>query len=142
MSDQDFILSSIKKTQKDVFKLAIEMQKKASEVGFDWPDPQGVLDKLHEEIDELGQEIKQDSDKSVLLAELGDILFACCNLARHLDINPADALSSSNDKFYRRFNYVETAVTAQGKQFEDFSLEALDALWDSAKQLERSEDLD
>ncbi|GLP98910.1 hypothetical protein GCM10007891_07640 [Methylophaga thalassica] len=142
MSDQDFILSSIKKTQKDVFKLAIEMQKKASEVGFDWPDPQGVLDKIHEEIDELDQEIKQDSDKSVLLAELGDILFACCNLARHLDINPADALSSSNDKFYRRFNYVETAVTAQGKQFEDFSLEALDALWDSAKQLERSEDLD
>ncbi|WP_284722487.1 MazG nucleotide pyrophosphohydrolase domain-containing protein [Methylophaga thalassica] len=118
------------------------MQKKASEVGFDWPDPQGVLDKIHEEIDELDQEIKQDSDKSVLLAELGDILFACCNLARHLDINPADALSSSNDKFYRRFNYVETAVTAQGKQFEDFSLEALDALWDSAKQLERSEDLD
>ncbi|MFC6806911.1 MazG nucleotide pyrophosphohydrolase domain-containing protein [Methylophaga thalassica] len=116
--------------------------KKASEVGFDWPDPQGVLDKIHEEIDELDQEIKQDSDKSVLLAELGDILFACCNLARHLDINPADALSSSNDKFYRRFNYVETAVTAQGKQFEDFSLEALDALWDSAKQLERSEDLD
>jgi MazG family protein len=142
MSDQDFILSSIKKTQKDVFKLAIEMQKKASEVGFDWPNPDGVLDKIHEEIDELCQEIKQDSDKSVLLAELGDILFACCNLARHLDIDPAEALNSSNTKFYRRFNYVETAVTAQGKQFEDFSLEELDTLWNTAKQLERTEDLD
>lgn len=142
MSDQNFILSSIKKTQKDVFKLAIEMQKKASEVGFDWPNPDGVLEKIHEEIDELDQEIKQDSDKSVLLAELGDILFACCNLARHLDIDPAEALNSSNTKFYRRFNYVETAVTAQGKQFKDFSLEELDTLWNTAKQLEQIEGLD
>ncbi|WP_289303205.1 MazG nucleotide pyrophosphohydrolase domain-containing protein, partial [Methylophaga sp. UBA3996] len=89
-----------------------------------------------------GQEIKQQSEKSHLQAELGDILFACCNLARHLEIDPEEALNSSNDKFYRRFNYVETAVTAQEKQFADFSLEELDAFWNSAKQLEKAEDKD
>lgn len=139
MSNKDFLLTPIKQSETDAFKLAVAMQKRASQVGFDWPDSIGVLDKIHEEVEELGQEIKQQSDKSHLLAELGDILFACCNLARHLDIDPTEALNSSNEKFYRRFNYVETAVTAQGKQFEDFSLEELDAFWNSAKQLEKAE---
>lgn len=142
MSDKDFLLTPIKQTETDAFKLAIAMQRRASQVGFDWPDSVGVLDKIHEELEELGQEIKQQSDKSHLRAELGDILFACCNLARHLEIDPEEALNSSNDKFYRRFNYVETAVTAQGKQFADFSLEELDAFWNSAKQLEKAEDKD
>ncbi len=139
MASQDFLLNQLDKHQ-DALRYAVAMQKKAAEVGFDWPDIQGVIAKIHEELDELGEEIADESDKHRLSDELGDVLFACCNLARHLDIDPVDALQGTNQKFYRRFNFVETSVTAANKGFGDFSLEALDAFWDQAKQLEKLDD--
>lgn len=141
MSDSDFLLNQIKQDG-DALSYAVDMQRKASSVGFDWPDIKGVIAKLHEELDELGDEIDADADKERLADELGDVLFACCNLARHLGVDPTEALSGTNQKFYRRFNFVETSVSAAGKSFSDFSLDELDQFWDQAKQLERLEDND
>jgi MazG family protein len=141
MSDSDFLLNQIKQDG-DALSYAVAMQQKASSVGFDWPDIKGVIAKLHEELDELGEEIDADADKQRLADELGDVLFACCNLARHLGVDPTEALSGTNQKFYRRFNFVETSVSAAGKAFSDFSLDELDQFWDQAKQLEKLEDND
>ncbi|HDZ15868.1 MAG TPA: nucleotide pyrophosphohydrolase [Methylophaga aminisulfidivorans] len=113
------------------------MQKKASSVGFDWTNIDGVFDKIHEELNELQHEVKQGTDKAKCIDEFGDILFACCNLARHLDIDPKTAIDSTNRKFYRRFNYVETRVVSTGKTLEGTELSILDSLWDEAKQLEK-----
>ena len=141
MADRNFLLNQLDSRQ-DLLSYAVAMQKKASEVGFDWPDIQGVIAKIHEELDELGHEIAEDADKQRLTDELGDVLFACCNLARHLGIAPADALTSSNQKFYQRLNFIETCVSAADKDFQDFSLEELDTFWEQAKQLEKLGDSD
>ncbi|WP_297811405.1 MazG nucleotide pyrophosphohydrolase domain-containing protein [uncultured Methylophaga sp.] len=141
MSDSDFLLNQLSH-EDDALSYAVAMQHKASSVGFDWPDIKGVIGKIHEELDELGDEIDADADKQRLADELGDVLFACCNLARHLGIDPVEALSGTNQKFYRRFNFVETSVSAAGKTFSDFTLDELDQFWDQAKQLERLEDND
>lgn len=139
MANRDFLLNQLDSDQ-NALRYAVAMQKKAAEVGFDWPDIQGVIAKIHEELDELSDEIADDAAKDRLKDELGDVLFACCNLARHLGIDPLEALQGSNQKFYRRFNFVETCVTTADKEFGDFSLEALDAFWDQAKQLEKLDD--
>lgn len=136
MSDSDFLLNQIKQDG-DALSYAVAMQQKASSVGFDWPDIRGVIAKIHEELSELGEEIDANADKQRLADELGDVLFACCNLARHLGVEPSQALTGTNKKFYRRFNYVETCVTAAGKTFSDFTLNELDNFWDQAKQLEK-----
>jgi uncharacterized protein YabN with tetrapyrrole methylase and pyrophosphatase domain len=141
MSDSDFLLNQLSQ-EDDALSNAVAMQQKASSVGFDWPDIQGVIGKIHEELDELGEEIDADADKQRLADELGDVLFACCNLARHLGIDPVEALSGTNQKFYRRFNFVETSVSAAGKTFSDFTLDELDLFWEQAKQLEKLEDKD
>lgn len=139
MSKYDFLLNQLNPKQ-DPLSYAVDMQKAASSVGFDWPDIKGVIAKIHEELDELKYEITHAHDKERLQDELGDLLFACCNLARHLDIKPTEALSGTNQKFYRRFNYVETRVVASDKKFKDFSLKELDSFWDEAKLLEQLED--
>lgn len=136
MSDKDFLLKQLDKADSPL-SYAVAMQKKASTVGFDWPDIKGVIAKIHEELNELGEEMDNDADKQRLADELGDVLFACCNLARHLGIEPEQALSGTNQKFYRRFNFVETCVSAAGKRFSDFTLDELDSFWDQAKQLEK-----
>lgn len=141
MSESDFLLNQLEATD-DPLSYAVAMQKKASSVGFDWPDITGVIAKIHEELNELSEEITAGTDKERLADELGDVLFACCNLARHLGIDPDQALSGTNQKFYRRFNYVETRVSAAGKTFTDFSLDELDSFWDEAKQLEQLGDED
>lgn len=141
MSDSDFLLNQLNQ-EDDALSYAVAMQRKASSVGFDWPDIRGVVGKIHEELDELGEEIEADAGKQRLADELGDVLFACCNLARHLGIDPVEALSGTNQKFYRRFNFVETSVSAAGKRFSDFTLDELDLFWDQAKQLEKLEDKD
>lgn len=141
MSGSDFLLNQLDSEQ-DALSYAVAMQKKAAEVGFDWPDIQGVIAKIHEELNELDEEMAAGADKKRLAEELGDVLFACCNLARHLSVEPEPALSGTNQKFYRRFNYVETRVTAAGKSFSDFTLDELDAFWDEAKQLEKLDDSD
>lgn len=139
MSKYDFLLNKLNPKQ-DPLSYAVAMQKTASAVGFDWPDIKGVIAKIHEELDELKHEISHGHDQERLQDELGDLLFACCNLARHLHVKPTEALSGTNQKFYRRFNYVETRVVAAEKDFSDFSLKELDRFWDEAKLLETLDD--
>lgn len=105
---------------------------RASRVGFDWPDRQGVRDKIHEELDELEEAVgTRESDH--IEEEFGDVLFAVVNMARHLDIDPEQALSRANNKFERRFRDMERDIRAQGKRITDFSLESLDQRWRAAK---------
>lgn len=112
---------------------AEKLGKRASRVGFDWPDRQGVRDKIREEIDELEQAVgtREIAD---IEEEFGDVLFAVVNLARHLDIDPEKALTRANHKFERRFREMEREIAARGKRFKDFNLESLDKRWRAAKK--------
>lgn len=112
---------------------AEKLQKRAARVGFDWGDPLPVLDKIEEEIAELREAIA-DGNTLEIEQELGDLLFAQVNLARHLKVNPETALRHTNQKFTRRFGYIEDQVDASGKDWSDFSLDQLDAWWDDAKR--------
>jgi len=108
---------------------AEKMQSKAARAGFDWPNVNGALEKLVEEAGELARA----KDGQEIEAEMGDVFFALVNVARIKGIDPEAALQKSNDKFLRRFNYIEDKIKSQDKNFEDFSLEQLDAIWDEAK---------
>ena len=115
---------------------AIKLQKRAARVGFDWPFTDQVLDKLVEEADEI--RAAQDSGDSAQLAEeFGDFLFAAANLARHLGIDPEESLRAANQKFIRRFNYIEDELRKENRHPEDSDLTEMDALWDAAKQAEK-----
>lgn len=114
-------------------KRAEKLGKRAGRVGFDWPDRQGVRDKIHEELDELDEAVGSRNSASVE-EEFGDLLFAVVNLARHLGIDPEKALTGANYKFERRFRDMEQAVTADGKRFRDFNVESLDRHWRAAKK--------
>ncbi len=109
---------------------ARKLQKRAARVGFDWPDVSGPWSKLREETEELAQAATRGDQE----AELGDLLFAAVNLARHLDIDPEAALRGANARFERRFRHIESAVAGRGRQLQDCDLGTLDALWDEAKQ--------
>ena len=111
---------------------AEKLQRRASRVGFDWGAPEPILDKIAEEIGELGAELPT-GDKDKIADELGDVLFAVVNLARHLEIDPEVALRGTNAKFERRFKYIERMLLAKGKSPEDSTLEEMDALWNEAK---------
>src|SRR6201992_3616506 len=111
---------------------AMELQRKASTVGFDWNDPRAVLNKIREEADEIEAAL-DEGDKAELAAETGDLLFALVNLARHVDADPETALRGTNVKFERRFGYIERALAAQGRTLEAASLAEMDALWNEAK---------
>ena len=113
---------------------AEKLQRRASRVGFDWGAPEPILDKIAEEIGELGAELPF-ADKDKIADELGDVLFAVVNLARHLEIDPEMALRGTNAKFERRFKYIERMLLAKGKSPEDSTLEEMDALWNEAKTL-------
>ena len=114
-------------------KRAQKFGKRASSVGFDWPDQQGVRAKIHEELDELEQAVGlRDAEK--IEEEFGDMLFAIVNLARHLDIDPEQALRSANDKFERRFRDMERAIATTSKSLKEYSLESLDKEWRAAKK--------
>lgn len=117
---------------------AVKLTARAARVGFDWPDVSFVLDKLREETAELEAEIAAGEDAARLRDELGDILFVCANLARKLDLEPEDALRSTNAKFARRFQFIERELAARGKTADQSDLEEMDALWDAAKAAERS----
>lgn len=114
-------------------KRAEKLGKRAGRVGFDWPDTQGVRDKIHEELDELDEAVGSRNSASVE-EEFGDLLFAVVNLARHLGIDPEKALTGANYKFERRFRDMEQAVSADGKRFRDFNVESLDRHWRAAKK--------
>ncbi|HUC50043.1 MAG TPA: nucleoside triphosphate pyrophosphohydrolase [Xanthobacteraceae bacterium] len=113
---------------------ALKLQAKASKVGFDWNDPHAVLKKLREEADEIEAELDTAPDKAA--AEVGDLLFAAVNLARHLRADPEAVLRATNRKFERRFASIERALTAQGKAPQDATLAEMDALWNEAKSRE------
>jgi ATP diphosphatase len=115
---------------------ALKLQDKAGKVGFDWNDPMAVLAKIREECDEIEAEIVS-GDRAKAAAEVGDLLFAVVNLARHLDADPEGVLRACNQKFVRRFTSIERALAAQGKRPEDATLAEMDALWDAAKAAER-----
>jgi tetrapyrrole methylase family protein/MazG family protein len=108
---------------------ALSLQKRAARVGFDWPDDQGVVDKVAEEAAELAREESKERQEE----ELGDLLFSLVNLARRLRINPEDALRQSSRRFYGRFEAMERAARDAGRDVRDMSPEELDDLWREAK---------
>lgn len=111
---------------------AVKLQKKASKVGFDWNDPHAVIAKIREELEEFEVELK-DENVEKQSDELGDIFFALANLARHQKIDPDSALRSTNQKFRKRFAYIEANIERENETMESASLETMDALWNEAK---------
>ena len=128
------LLSGVKAGQPALTR-AMELQRKASSVGFDWNDPRAVLHKIREEADEIEAALDR-GDAEELAGETGDLLFALVNLARHVGADPEMALRGTNAKFERRFAYIERALAAQGRSLEGASLEEMDALWNEAKKKE------
>ena len=117
---------------------AVKLQKRAARVGFDWPNTSGVIDKLNEEMAELSAELiasKQDQEK--IEEEFGDMMFVYANLARHLKIDPEQALKKANNKFTRRFNKIEQHIEDNNKSFDQYSLVQLEELWVKAKESEK-----
>ncbi len=117
---------------------AVKLQKKAAKVGFDWPDVGPVLEKVKEELAEFEAELDKEgvAGQRAREEEFGDLLFVLANLGRHLKIDPEAAARRANEKFVRRFHYIEQELTKGGKTLSDHSLEEMDAKWDEAKGLE------
>ncbi|MCG4453835.1 nucleoside triphosphate pyrophosphohydrolase [Pseudomonas sp. MMS21-TM103] len=115
---------------------AVKLQKRAAQVGFDWPEALPVVDKVREELDEV-LEAMSENDPQAIAEEVGDLLFVVTNLARHLKVDPESALRAANSKFERRFRFIEQALREAGRAMEDCDLEQLDALWGEAKKLEK-----
>ena len=111
---------------------AVKLQKRAARVGFDWPDVEQVLDKIREEIDEL----KAAESAAHRHEEFGDVMFVMANLARHLNIDPEQALRDANQKFTRRFNGIEDKLQQDGRTPPQSDLAEMDALWNAVKQEE------
>ncbi|EKM93628.1 MULTISPECIES: nucleoside triphosphate pyrophosphohydrolase [Stutzerimonas stutzeri group] len=116
---------------------AAKLQKRAAQVGFDWPEALPVVDKVREELDEVLVAMSEN-DAEAIAEELGDLLFVVVNLARHLKVDPENALRGANGKFERRFRFIEQALRQAGRPIENCTLEELDALWDAAKRAEQS----
>ena len=115
---------------------AVKLQHKAAKVGFDWPSLEPVLAKMREELDELEAAAKS-GDAAHTAEEFGDLLFVMANVARHMKIDPEDALRAANHKFTRRFHRIEALLAARGKTPGASDLTEMDALWDQAKAEER-----
>ena len=116
---------------------AVKLQAKAGSVGFDWNDPRAVLAKIREETDEIEAAL-EGGIKAEISGEIGDVLFALANLARHVDVDPEASLRGTNAKFERRFGHIEAVLTARGAVLKDTSLEEMERLWQEAKGLERA----
>ena len=130
---------------------ALNIQHKAAQNGFDWPEIFPVFDKIIEELEELREEVYKVKERleegdasglsfassSEVRAEYGDLLFSCLNLSRFLDISPDDALRVTNNKFISRFQFIEKQLQEQGKLMSEESLTSLDQLWELAKQYEK-----
>lgn len=141
-SDQDAVLRFWQKTKKDIFAgiskvlpalLAAKIiQERASKLGFDWETHKGPLEKINEEINEIEKSSKTED----VFEEFGDLLFACVNLARHLSVDPEDALRYANKKFVKRFRKVMEELKKRGKDIEATDLEEMDKIWDEIKKRE------
>lgn len=112
---------------------AVKIQNRVAQVGFDWPNIAPVFDKISEEIAELQHEIAQQAPQRQLLDEYGDILFAVTNLGRHLHLDPETALRHTNEKFIKRFQYIEQQLRNAGRSVDEASLEEMERLWEEAK---------
>jgi MazG family protein len=115
---------------------AVKLQNRAAQVGFDWPSAVTDTDKIAEESRELA-EASASGDAAHVFEEFGDLLFAMANLARHLKLDPEDALRGANEKFVRRFKAIETGLAARGRSLDEASLEEMEGLWQDAKQTEQ-----
>ncbi len=129
------VLSGVPESLPSLIK-AYRIQDKARNVGFDWEKREESWDKVREELDELQVELEQN-DKEKSTDEFGDFLFSLINVARLYHINPDNALERTNQKFIRRFNYVEAKAKQQGQLLQDMTLAQMDALWNEAKGLEK-----
>lgn len=132
------VLSGVPNSLPSLIK-AYRIQDKARNVGFDWKEKEDVWDKVQEELEELKVELAK-GDKENSTQELGDFIFSVINAARLYKLNPDNALEKTNQKFIRRFNYVEDHSLKQGKNLKDMSLEEMDKLWGEAKLQEKKDD--
>jgi ATP diphosphatase len=113
---------------------ANKLGKRAAQVGFEWPDVAGALDKLDEELDELRRGLGAQANQVHITDELGDVLFCVVNVCRYLGVDPETALKGANAKFERRFGYVEQRLQEQGRSPSEATLEEMDKLWDEGKK--------
>ena len=113
---------------------AIKLQNRAARVGFDWPSTHQIINKLNEEMLELSAELVREDNSARVMEEFGDLLFVYTNLARHLKVDPEQALNHTNNKFTKRFNYIEEKLQESHKTLAEASLEDMDRLWDEAKE--------
>ena len=132
------VLSGVPNSLPSLIK-AYRIQDKARNVGFDWKEKEDVWEKVQEELEELKVELAK-GDKENSTQELGDFIFSVINAARLYKLNPDNALEKTNQKFIRRFNYVEDHSLKQGKNLKDMSLEEMDKLWNEAKLQEKKEE--
>ena len=129
------VLKGVPKSLPSMIKAA-RLQEKASSVGFDWEKPEDVWNKVNEELGELKAE-HEKGDKQKTEEEFGDLFFSLINYARFIEVNPDNALERTNQKFIRRFQYLEEQVKNQGKELKDLTLAEMDIHWDEAKKQER-----
>ncbi|SOC38785.1 ATP diphosphatase [Rhizobium subbaraonis] len=115
---------------------ALKLQERAAKVGFDWSEPEPILDKIEEEVGELREALRQ-GDRKKVADELGDLIFAVVNIGRHTDTDAEMALRGTNAKFRRRFAHIETELEAAGETLEQATLERMEDLWEAAKAIER-----
>jgi nucleoside triphosphate diphosphatase len=116
---------------------AVKLQEKAAQVGFDWPSLKPVFEKMREELLELDEAVAASAPDRIK-DEFGDLLFVMANVARHLGLDPEDALRGANQKFTRRFAHIERSLAVDGRTPSQSNLAEMDALWDAAKRLERA----
>ena len=119
---------------------ASRIQDKARGVGFDWDNKDQVLEKVHEELEELQVEVKAGSDR--IMDEFGDVLFSMINYARFLNIDPDEALERTNKKFIQRFQYLESEAKKSNKDLQDMTLAEMDVFWEQAKELAKAQNKD
>jgi ATP diphosphatase len=116
---------------------ALKLQKRAASIGFDWDSAPRVVEKLAEEAGEIVAAKESGAGHAEIEEEVGDLLFVIANLARHLKVQPEDALRAANEKFSRRFHFIEQSLREQGKSPHDATLEEMESLWQRAKASER-----
>ncbi len=129
--ERKYLLDGIPKALPSILR-SLKIQNKLKRVGFEWPNVDGVLDKIKEEIDELKVEI-DDNNKKLIEEEMGDVFFALINLSIKLEVDPESALQKANNKVIKRFNFVEEKLLSEDLKIEDVSLNELDKYWDEAK---------
>jgi tetrapyrrole methylase family protein/MazG family protein len=126
------ILASVPRAMPSLIE-AQQIASRAAGVGFDWENPDQVIEKLHEELAEF-DEARRNASQSELENELGDMLFVLVNLARFVKVDPEQALRKTNSKFRERFGYIEKRLAERGKKLEDSNIEEMEALWQEAKR--------